>query len=78
MRQSERLLLLALEQARSGVDYLPRLGGVCPLCGEARMRVVTTRPWEGGARVRYHRCRNADCPLSRAGVQVKSIEQDRA
>jgi len=77
---TQRLLLLAMEKARAGVDFRPRLGAVCPFCQTARMKVTTTRPWEGedGAafRVRYHRCRNAACPLAMAGTQVKSIETD--
>lgn len=69
-------IALAIEKAKAGVDYSPRTGATCPWCGAERMRTVTTRPWEGDARVRFHLCSNPRCLLASLGQRVKSVEVD--
>lgn len=40
-----------------GVDYDRREKSVaCPACGGSKTRITRTMPWEGNARVRYHKC----------------------
>ena len=70
-------MALAIRDAEAGVAFTARKGALCPRCGK-RARVVTTRPWEGPVRVRYHKCTNGRCLLSRLGVSIKSIEEDKA
>ena len=60
-------------RARAGVDYHPQDGAMCPGCGR-RARVCTTRRWDGGIRIRYHRCTNELCIVGNSGVQIKSVE----
>jgi hypothetical protein len=61
-------------QAAQSVDFSPRDGALCPVCG-CRMPVATTRPWEDNFRIRYHRCSNVDeCVAARLGLQIKSIQ----
>ncbi len=64
------------EQAKAGVDYSPQYGAICPACDTARASVVGSLPWEGGVKIRYHRCRNMDCPLCQLKTSIKSIEED--
>lgn len=64
----------AIAKAQAGVDYSPRTGATCPSCGAIRLRVVTTRPWDGEARVRFHKCLSKGCLLETLRISVKSIE----
>jgi len=66
----------AIELAAAGVDYSPRYGAVCPLCGTPRARVTGSLPWDGNIKVRYHRCANQECRLARLKVSIKSVEVD--
>lgn len=60
----------ALAELRAhGVDYSPRDGGVCPLCGKKKCHICRTLPWEGEYRFRYHRCA--------CGFRFKSVEENR-
>lgn len=56
-------------QNRPTVDYSPRLGGVCPICGAERCRVTTTGNWIGTVRERFHKCRGC-------GLRFKSVEAE--
>ncbi|UIJ38542.1 hypothetical protein LWC08_02945 [Desulfobaculum bizertense] len=55
-------------QTSTAVDWDPRRGGCCPLCGAQRCRVMSTRPWNGSVRLRWHRC-------PRCGHRFKSVQQ---
>ncbi|BCL59953.1 hypothetical protein DGMP_06460 [Desulfomarina profundi] len=68
-------IALAKNRAANGVDYSPRLGGLCPWCGE-KSRIYKTTPWEGNTRIRYHRCKNPGCVLAAMKITIKSIEVD--
>ena len=63
-----------IQKAEEGVSYGGR-GAICPACGE-RARVITTRRWSGGMRIRYHKCQNSNCLLSGLGVTIKSVQID--
>ena len=52
-----------------GVIWSPRAKATCPQCGLGGVTPYTTRPWEGGARLRYHKC-------PACGANFKSVEQD--
>lgn len=65
----------AVEKAEQSVDYSPRDGAVCPECGKRKMPIVTSRPWDGDCKIRYHRCDNKpDCLLAVMGTTVKSVQ----
>lgn len=53
------------------VDYSPRLGAVCPICGQEKCRVCGTSPWSGSVRERWHRCQRCE-------MRFKSVEVDNA
>lgn len=63
-----------MQRAETGVDYSPREGATCPLCGTPRLPVVCTKAWVGTTRIRYHRCGNPQCLLHSLGKQIKSVE----
>ncbi|WP_285906846.1 hypothetical protein [Pseudodesulfovibrio pelocollis] len=67
-REMLRELVEAIQDSE-GVDYSPRMGGVCPVCGAARCRVTNTGAWTGQVRMRNHRCRIC-------GLRFKSVEVD--
>ncbi len=69
-------IVLAKDEAESGVDYSPRTGARCPWCG-ARARIYRTMPWDGPIRVRYHRCEASGCAIAALGVTIKSIQEDK-
>lgn len=70
-------VIAIMAKAGAGVDFSARFGALCPYCGK-RAKVVTTRPWEGTLRVRYHQCKNTDnCVVAAMGTTIKSIEEDR-
>lgn len=58
-----------------GVDYSPRTGATCPACGH-KAPSYKTMPWDGNARVRYHRCENPDCLLAAIKQTIKSVQID--
>ena len=60
-------------QAEYGGDYSPRNGAVCPACG-ARTAIYKSIPWDGDVKIRYHRCKNKSCILSRAHKSIKSVQ----
>ena len=70
-----RKLVVARGQAENGVDFSARRGAECPWCSR-KARIVSTRPWEDGTRIRYHRCENGRCPLSTMNISIKSMEVD--
>lgn len=70
---AELAVTVALAKAAEGVDFDTKNGAPCPLCG-VRMRVVCTRQWEGGTRLRFHRCENKDCLMCRSSGVVKSVQ----
>jgi len=69
------LVVQAKRKAENGVDYSPRHGARCPWCAR-KTATYCTRPWEGPARIRFHRCTNAACVLASMGVSIKSLEED--
>jgi len=77
MRKSAMMakVVAARDEAAAGVDYSPRAGAACPLCG-TKARIYSTMPWEDNTRIRYHRCENGSCPMSSLRVSIKSIEVD--
>jgi hypothetical protein len=68
-------VIAARDDAAKGVDYSPRAGALCPLCGE-RSKIYSTMPWEDNTRIRYHRCENGSCLMASLKVSIKSIEVD--
>jgi hypothetical protein len=68
------LVVELLDAARSGVTYTAKLKASCPACGQ-QLHTVSTKPWSGCVRIRYHKCINPDCLLSMLGQSVKSIEE---
>jgi len=75
-RQMLALVADAKAKTEAGVDYSPRLGAVCPVCGRAKMRVYHTWPWRKSVRVRDHKCDNPECFASILGLTVKSTQKD--
>lgn len=63
----------AMALAEKGLDYDSKNGANCPMCGK-RAKVVTTKPWKDGVRVRYHLCGNMQCIMSVLDLQLKSVE----
>ncbi len=64
------------EVAKNGVDYSPKIGAICPSCETPRTPVVGSLPWDGDCKIRYHKCKNPDCPFSVLGITIKSIQVD--
>lgn len=75
-----RITLIKIAEARKqgadGVDYSPRLGAICPWCGN-KAKVYKTMPWEDNTRVRYHHCVAAGCAMAMMDYSIKSIEVDQ-
>lgn len=69
-----KLVALAKKKLGTAIDYSSR--AVCPICGKANLKVITSRPWEDNSKIRYHRCENPDCILSGLGMSIKSVETD--
>ncbi|MCG8532001.1 MAG: ogr/Delta-like zinc finger family protein [Desulfovibrionales bacterium] len=67
------ILMAVKQQVEEGVPY-GESGAICPVCGE-RAYVCTTRKWEHGTRIRYHKCRNRNCVLWCLEVTIKSVEE---
>ncbi|MBI9109985.1 ogr/Delta-like zinc finger family protein [Maridesulfovibrio ferrireducens] len=70
----ENVVKVAIALAEKGVDYQPKEGAVCPLCKQ-KIRVVTTKPWDDGVRIRFHRCDNDRCSIHALGIQIKSVQE---
>jgi hypothetical protein len=70
------LYLVAKEKAENGVVFSPRTGATCPFCGRKRIRIYSTKPWDGRNRIRYHRCQNPVCLLHKMDQTIKSVEED--
>ena len=70
------MVVQAKSRAEQGVDYSSRHGALCPWC-KTRAKTYCTRPWDGVARVRFHRCTNPACVLATIGTSIKSLEEDR-
>jgi len=73
---SKKAIAAAIAKAQAGVDYSPRTGATCPCCGAEKLAVVTTRPWDGSLRVRFHQCANPRCLLASLKQGIKSVEMD--
>ena len=72
------VIIKAREKAEQSVDYTPRHGAVCPECSRKNIPVVTSRPWEGDTRIRYHRCTNIEgCILAIMKTSIKSVQVAR-
>lgn len=80
MVTSEVLLTVAAakKKADQAVDYLPRVGAVCPECGRKKLPVITSRPWEEGIKIRFHRCPNKKgrCLLAVMETSIKSVQEE--
>lgn len=80
MTHAQVVAILAKVKAKAdqSVDYTPRYGAVCPECGKKRMRIVSSKPWSDGVKIRYHRCGNVSggCVLAIMETTVKSVQND--
>ncbi len=76
MNAAGTMIVLAKRKADQGVDYSPKHGALCPMCGE-KARIYSTKPWDGPVRVRFHRCDNQACALASMRISIKSLEEDR-
>ena len=63
--------VLAESRDNSAVDFSPKNGGICPLCGQKKCSIRCVGKWSGSVRERYHICRS--CSHS-----FKSVEVDEA
>jgi hypothetical protein len=65
-----------------GVDWSPRLGARCPLCGAYTRRSLNRGEWivRYGIRVRTHLCPDPECidPVTGGRTRMKSVESDTA
>lgn len=50
------IIKLAMEQKAVGVDYFPKIGAACPVCGRKRCRPYKTMKPESKTQIRYHIC----------------------
>ena len=73
MNRGSAVIVRAVKEAETGVDYSPRHGACCPYCGH-RTKVRDTLPWSGNSRIRYHACPNERCLLHQMDRSIKSIE----
>lgn len=76
MTPAQRAVVAAIAKAREGVEYSPKNGAVCPVCGATKLPVQRTMSWSGNVRIRYHRCVNPACVLCELGEGVKSLQVD--
>jgi hypothetical protein len=65
----------AIGLAGQGVDYAKRGGAKCPACGK-KMPVLSSPKFEGGAKERYHKCRNEQCAICVLCLMIKSVEAE--
>lgn len=61
-------------KADQSVDFSPKDGATCPECGKKHLAVITSRRWEDGLKVRYHKCDNEKCLLANMGTSIKSVQ----
>lgn len=65
-----------------GVDWSPRLGARCPLCGAYTKSSENRGAWmvEYGCKTRTHICPNPECidPATGQRTRMKSTEKDEA
>ncbi len=61
--------ILTESKEKTAVDYSPKNGGVCPLCGQKKCSIKNVGKWSGSVRERYHSC--FQCNHS-----FKSVEMD--
>lgn len=73
---SKKAIAAAIILAQAGVDYSPKTGATCPCCRAEKLRVETSKPWDGTMKVRFHVCTNKGCLICKLGQRVKSIEVD--
>ncbi|MHC1701786.1 MAG: transcriptional regulator [Humidesulfovibrio sp.] len=73
---SKKAIAAAIILAQAGVDYSPKTGATCPCCRAEKLSVVTTRPWDGAMRVRFHQCTTPSCLLAKLKQGIKSVELD--
>lgn len=63
--------VVARIEAAGAVDFCPRDGVTCPICGSSLtpggLGVVRVMAWSGACRERYHRC-------PKCGAKFKSVE----
>lgn len=76
MTAAAKRFVLLVESARAGVVFDAREGAVCPSCGATRLRAYRVMPWEGGIRIRYHKCGNPECVLGAIGEGIKSLQEE--
>lgn len=74
MNQTVKILAVAIDTARNGVEYNVKDGALCPFCGQ-RVRVQTTKQWLGSSRLRYHKCENVQCPLHVIDETIRSWQE---
>ena len=65
------------EIAKTGVEYSARYGATCPICNTSRIPVAGSLPWDGNCKIRYHKCKNPECPIAVLGTTIKSVQIDR-
>ena len=75
MNQTVKILAIAIDKARNGVEYNVKAGSRCPFCGE-RVKVTHTMPWLGNSRKRYHKCFNISCPLHVTDITITSWQEN--
>jgi hypothetical protein len=46
----------------------------CPRCRSSNTVIETTRPWQDGLRVRYHRCRGCRMPFKSVEEQKEALD----
>ena len=63
-----------------GVDWSPRYGARCPVCGVYTKKSLNRGEWLAGCgcRTRTHICPNPDCvdPATGERTRMKSVEKD--
>lgn len=69
------LVGVIFQQAQTGIVFTSRHGAICPGCNK-KVKIYCTRPWDGGVRVRYHKCTNGQCVVGHAGISIKSVEEE--
>ena len=74
MTPAQLAVAKSIRAAEAGVEYRPGRGAYCPARG-AKLRAYITKSPDAGYRVRYHKCADPACVLSRLGKNVKSIEE---